>query len=139
DRIAVAVPDGSGWRALTGNEVGTLLAEDLLANGPGGQRLVATTIVSSTLLSRIALHHGASYAETLTGFKWIARAAVGRPERFVLGYEEALGVCAGEVVRDKDGVSAALLVVDLAAWLAESGRTLPDALDDLQRRHGVHL
>lgn len=138
DRIAVAVPTASGWRALTGNEVGTLLAEELLARGPGGDRLVATTIVSSTLLSKIANHHGARYAETLTGFKWIARAGLESPARFVLGYEEALGVCAGEVVRDKDGLSAALLVADLAAGLAAEGRTLPDAIDDLHRRHGVH-
>jgi phosphomannomutase len=138
DRIAVAVPTGAGWRRLTGNEVGTLLAEDLLAHGPGGRRLVATTVVSSTLLAKIAAAHGAEYAETFTGFKWIADAAVRSSARFVLGYEEALGVCAGEVVRDKDGVSAALLVADLAAHLAARGQTLADALADLDRRYGAH-
>lgn len=139
DRIAVAIPDGSGgWRRLTGNEVGTLLAEDLLVNGQGGDRLVATTVVSSTLLSKIAKAHGAQYAETLTGFKWIAHAAMASSARFVLGYEEALGVSAGDVVRDKDGISAALLVADLASSLAFSGRTLADAIDDLHTQHGVH-
>ncbi len=140
DRIAVAIPGEAGWRVLDGNEVGTLLAEDLLANGPGGKRLVATSLVSSQLLSRIAAHHGARYAETLTGFKWIARAgleAAGEGYRAVLGYEEALGVSVGEVVRDKDGLSAALLVADLAsAWRERGG--LGPALDALSRRHGLH-
>lgn len=140
DRIAVAVPDGGRWRPLTGNEVGTLLAEDLLANGASDRpRLVATSLVSSSLLAKIADAHGAAYAETLTGFKWIARAAILRPDaRFVLGFEEALGVCVGEVVRDKDGVSAALLVADLAADRLDRGG-LPGAIDELHRLHGVHL
>lgn len=142
DRLAVAVPDGAGWRQLTGNQVGCLLAEDLLAHGPRlGDRLVATTIVSSRMLARIAADHGAGYAETLTGFKWIANAAIpfdGAGGRFVLGYEEALGYSAGGVVRDKDGISAALLLVDLASWLATQGRTLLDAWADLCRRHGLH-
>jgi phosphomannomutase len=141
DRIAVGIPDGAGgWRVLDGNEVGTLLAEDLLAHGPGGLRLVATSLVSSQLLSRVARHHGARYAETLTGFKWIARAglaAAAEGYRAVLGYEEALGVSVGEVVRDKDGLSAALLVADLAsAWRDRGG--LAAALDALALRHGVH-
>ncbi len=140
DRIAVGIPDGAGWRLLDGNEVGTLLAEDLLANGPGGPRIVATSLVSSQLLSRIAAHHGVRYAETLTGFKWIARAGLlARAEgyRAVLGYEEALGVSVGEIVRDKDGLSAALLVADLAsAWRDRGG--LGAALDALALRHGLH-
>ncbi|MEQ1572344.1 MAG: phospho-sugar mutase, partial [Myxococcota bacterium] len=136
DRIAVAVRG----RRLSGNEVGTLLAEDLLSEGSASERrLVATTVVSSTLLGRIAAAHGADYAETWTGFKWIAHAAESSPARFVLGYEEALGVCVGSVVRDKDGLSAALLVADLAAHLASRGETLLDALDALYRRYGVHL
>ncbi|MCB9687204.1 MAG: phospho-sugar mutase [Alphaproteobacteria bacterium] len=140
DRIAVAVPDGGRWRPLTGNEVGTLLAEDLLAHGAtAGPRLVATSLVSSSLLAKIAAAHGAAYAETLTGFKWIARAAITRPDaRFVLGFEEALGVCVGEVVRDKDGVSAALIAADLAADRIDRGG-LPGAIDELHRTHGVHL
>jgi phosphomannomutase len=141
DRIAAAVrlPDG-GYRALTGNEIGTLLAEDLLAasDAAGEPRLVATTVVSSSLLAKIADHHGAAYAETLTGFKWITRARATSDAAFVLGYEEALGVCVGDVVRDKDGVSAALLLADLAAHLALRGETLLDAIEALHRRHGVH-
>jgi len=96
---------------------------------------VATTIVSSTMLSRLATAHGVSYAETLTGFKWIMRAGDG----LVYGYEEALGYAIGpDVVRDKDGISAALLVAELAAQLRAHGRTLLDRLDDLQREYGVH-
>lgn len=142
DRLAVVVPVEHGWRALTGNEVGALLAEDLLAHGPTEpERMVATTLVSSTLLSRIAGHHGARYTETLTGFKWIANAAIpfdAEGGRFVLGFEEALGYSIGDVVRDKDGVSALLVFCDLVAHLAGQGRTVLDALEDLYRRHGVH-
>ncbi|MCB9693160.1 MAG: phospho-sugar mutase [Alphaproteobacteria bacterium] len=142
DRLAVVVPTADGWRQLSGNEVGCLLAEDLLANGPTDrERLVATTIVSSTLLSRIAAAHGAVYAETLTGFKWIANAAIpfdADGGRFVMGYEEALGYSVGDVVRDKDGVSAVLLFCDLAAHLKQRGETVLDALEALYRQHGVH-
>jgi phosphomannomutase len=140
DRIAVAIPTASGWRRLDGNETGTLLAQDLLEHGLKGPRIVATTVVSSTLLSKIAARHGARYVETLTGFKWIARAmrSPDPRERFVLGYEEALGVCAGDVVHDKDGLSAAVLVADLASHLARQGATLQRALEDLERQHGVH-
>ncbi|MEC8423183.1 MAG: phospho-sugar mutase, partial [Myxococcota bacterium] len=104
DRLAVCVPDGEGWRQLTGNEVGILLADDLLAHGPPHERrLVATTIVSTSLLGRGAELHGAHLAETLTGFKWIANAAIDWDGPFVLGFEEALGYSAGPVVSDKDG------------------------------------
>jgi phosphomannomutase len=144
DRLAVAVPDGAGrYRPLTGNEVGVLLGHDLLVNGEHGGRtpLLATTIVSSRMLSRIAAAHGAAYAETLTGFKWIANAAIAHDAaggRFVLGYEEALGYSAGDVARDKDGVSAALLLVDLAAACKARGQTLLDHLADLFRAYGLH-
>jgi phosphomannomutase len=137
DRLAVAVPVGAGWRQLTGNQVGCLLAEDLLAHGPTGRRMVATTVVSSRMLARIAAHHGVEYRETLTGFKWIANAALAfeaEGGRFVVGYEEALGYTAGDVVRDKDGISAALLLLDLAA----TGRSLLDRWTDLCRLHGLH-
>ena len=140
DRCAVAVPlpDG-GWRALTGDEVGWLLADHVLAHTSGDDRLVATTIVSSSMLSAIAASYGVRYAETLTGFKWIVRAPGGR---LVLGYEEALGYAVGPtglVVRDKDGIGAALVVAEVAARAQAEGRTLLDLLDDLARRHGVHL
>jgi phosphomannomutase len=100
----------------------------------GAPATFACSIVSSQLLGRIAAAAGLAHAETLTGFKWIARVP-----GLVYGYEEALGYCvAPQVVRDKDGVSAALLVAELAASLKASGRTLLDALDDLALRHGVH-
>ncbi|MGH8899065.1 MAG: phospho-sugar mutase [Egibacteraceae bacterium] len=141
DRIAAAVP-GPPARLLTGDEVGCLLAEYLLASGGGGpERVVATTVVSSRLLARIAEAHGVGYAETLTGFKWLAGVAErARAEggRLVLAYEQALGVMVGDAVRDKDGISAALVLAELAAWLKARGRTPLDALDDLARRFGVH-
>ncbi|MCD0453096.1 phospho-sugar mutase [Actinocorallia sp. API 0066] len=142
DRCAVAVPTPSGsWRVLTGDEVGGLLAEHVLRHTSGEGRLLATTIVSSSLLGRIAAAHGVDFAETLTGFKWIMRA--GSPTaRLVLGYEEALGYSVGGdqgvPVRDKDGIGAALTVAALAAEAKTEGRTLLDLLDDQARRYGVH-
>jgi phosphomannomutase len=128
DRCAVAV----GGRVLRGDELGALLADHVLRHRPGP---VATTIVSSSLLGRLAAAHGVPFAQTLTGFKWIVRAR----EDLVFGYEEALGYAVGpRVVRDKDGMSAALLVAELAAGLRAQGRTLLDRLDDLAREHGVH-
>jgi len=148
DRLAVAVPgsgdgDAGGWRQLTGDQLGAVLGAYLLA-GPGAMRgpgaLVATTVVSSTLLSKIASAAGARYKETLTGFKWIARAADGEPgATFVFGYEEALGYQVAAIVRDKDGIGAALAVLRLAAAAKEHGGTLAHAYDDLERVHGVHL
>lgn len=144
DRLAVAVPDttrGGEWRALTGDEIGTLLGDwRLERDGTGRQRLVATTIVSSSLLSKLAAEHHVSYAETLTGFKWLARAALDAPSlRPVYAYEEALGSCVGGVVRDKDGISAAMAFAELAASERAQGRSVLDRLDDIHRRHGVHL
>jgi phosphomannomutase len=146
DRLAVAVPDpgaSGGWRMLTGDQVGGLLGAYLLerADGAGqGQPLAATTVVSSTLLSKIAAVAGARYAETLTGFKWIARAADGVPgARFVFGYEEALGYAVTSAVRDKDGMSAALALLSLAATARAAGQSLLDRWDALETRYGVHL
>ena len=137
DRLAVCLPHAGGWRQLSGNEVGILLADDLLAHGePHPRRLVATTIVSTSLLGDVATHHGAHLAETLTGFKWIANAAIEWDGPFILGFEEALGYSAGSVVRDKDGVSAAMLLLDLASWCKGRGTTLLDHLADLYRRVG---
>jgi phosphomannomutase len=141
DRLAVAVPTGSGgeWRALTGDEIGVLLADWLLEQGDGADRLVVTTVVSSSMLGRLAKARGVAFAETLTGFKWIARAALDRPElRFVYGYEEALGSCVGTLVRDKDGITAALAFADLASTEKQRGRGVLDRLDDLARELGVH-
>ena len=134
DRCAVAVPDGDGWRMLRGDEVGALLAAHLVRREPDLQGTFAESIVSSSLLGRIAEAHGLGYAETLTGFKWISRV-----EGLRYGYEEALGYCVDPAgVRDKDGVSAALLVAELAATLKAEGRGLTDLLDDLAREHGLH-
>ena len=142
DRLAVALPDPEapgGWRPLSGDEIGIVLADWLLAAGSGDDRLVATTVVSSSMLARLAEARGVHYAETLTGFKWIARAATDRPGlRFVYGYEEALGSCVGTLVRDKDGITAALAFASLAAAEKAAGRTVLDRLDDLARELGVH-
>jgi phosphomannomutase len=142
DRLAVAVPaqDSGGWRQLTGDQLGALLGAFLLGGKAGPGEFAATTIVSSTLLSKVAAAAGARYAETLTGFKWIARAADGQPgARFAFGYEEALGYQVGQAVRDKDGIGAALAVLRLAATAKGRGGTLTAAYDDLERAHGVHL
>ena len=146
DRLAVAVPDTGatgGWRMLTGDQVGGLLGAYLLerADGAGpGEPLVATTVVSSTMLSKIAAAAGARYAATLTGFKWIVRAGDGVPgTRFVFGYEEALGYAVSTAVRDKDGMSAALALLSLAATARATGQSLVDRWDALETAHGVHL
>ncbi|MDZ7675084.1 MAG: phospho-sugar mutase [Acidimicrobiales bacterium] len=139
DRLAVAVPSDGGWRVLTGDEVGVLLADHLLSHGSGPDRLVATTVVSSSMLSSIAAAHGVHFVETLTGFKWLVRAAMARPElTYVLGYEEALGYGVGDLVRDKDGISAAVIVTELVAELAARGSSVPQRLDELAREFGVH-
>jgi phosphomannomutase len=133
DRCAVALPGPDGWRALTGDQLGTLLADHLIRRGAPGT--YATTIVSSTMLRAICAARGVPYRETLTGFKWIVRAA----DELAYGYEEALGYCvAPEVVRDKDGITAALLVAELAAALKADGRTVADRLDELDAEFGVH-
>ncbi len=143
DRVAAAVPDRGAWRVLTGDELGCLLADYLLTELPGGpERMVATTVVSSQQLARIAAHHGVAFTVTLTGLKWLAQAAAqaeAEGRRMVLAYEEALGIMIGDAVRDKDGLSAALLIADCAATWRARGQSLPDRLDALARRHGVHL
>ncbi|MDX3387759.1 phospho-sugar mutase [Streptomyces niveiscabiei] len=132
DRCAAAVRDGEDWRMLRGDEVGALLAAHLVNRGARGT--FAESIVSSSLLGRIAESAGLPYEETLTGFKWIARV-----EGLRYGYEEALGYCVDpEGVRDKDGITAALLITELASELKEQGRTLLDLLDDLAVEHGLH-
>ncbi len=131
DRCAVAVPGPRGWRMLRGDEVGALLGDHLLRSGLEG--VYASSIVSSSLLAELAAAYGRPHQETLTGFKWI-----GRVEGLAFGYEEALGYCvAPGLVRDKDGVSALLLVAELAARLKAEGRTLDDRLDEIAREHGL--
>ncbi|WGX98334.1 phospho-sugar mutase [Nocardioides sp. L-11A] len=135
DRCAAAVPDAAtegGWRMLRGDEVGALLADHLLRAGRSG--VYATSIVSSSLLGTMARAAGQRYAETLTGFKWI-----GRLPELVFGYEEALGYCVDPAhVSDKDGVSAALLLCEVAAEAKAAGRSLLDLLDDIAVAHGLH-
>ncbi|MEU4608447.1 phospho-sugar mutase [Kribbella sp. NPDC023972] len=143
DRCAVAVPDPAaqnpaqnpaqdGWRMLRGDELGGLLGEFLLSSRPSG--VAACSIVSSSLLGKIAASYGVEYVETLTGFKWI-----GRVPGLVYGYEEALGYCVDPVaVKDKDGVSTLVRVLQLAARAKSEGRTLLDLLDDLAVKHGLH-
>ncbi|MBL7492852.1 MULTISPECIES: phospho-sugar mutase [unclassified Frankia] len=140
DRLAVAVGPGptradeaepGGARVLTGDELGLLLADEALRHSPGP---VATTVVSASALGVLAARRGAPFTETLTGFKWIMRAT----EDLAFGYEEALGYAVRpDLVRDKDGITAAVAVARLAAAEAAQGRTLLDRLDDLSRELGV--
>ncbi len=149
DRVALAArePATGGWRMLRGDEVGTLLGLHLAARITGDTRgdvpigtdpapraVFANSIVSSRLLGRIAADAGIDHAQTLTGFKWIARV-----HDLSFGYEEALGYCvAPDLVRDKDGISAGLLLAELAAATKAAGRTLFDLLDDASLVHGLH-
>jgi phosphomannomutase len=143
DRCAVGIPTGSGWRMLSGDETGWLLGDYILQRPPvaaPSTRIVASTVVSSRMLAAIARHYGAVHVETLTGFKWLARADADLPTgTLVYAYEEAIGHCVDPAaVRDKDGISAAVLLCDLVAALQSQGRSVPDLLDELARRHGVH-
>ncbi|MDK1360224.1 phospho-sugar mutase [Arthrobacter sp. zg-Y1219] len=148
DRVAVAAknPADGQWRMLRGDEVGALLGRHLARRIGSGHWKVrgekaktgivfANSIVSSRLLARVAEAAGFAHVETLTGFKWISRVP-----HLTYGYEEALGYCvAPGLVRDKDGISAGLLVAEMAATLKAGGRTLFDELDDLAVQHGLHL
>jgi len=149
DRLAVAIPDQSapgGYRQLTGDQVGAVLGSFLLGRAAADadvritEQLVVSTVVSGSLLSKIAAAAGAQYAQTLTGFKWIVRAADLRAgTRFCYGYEEALGYAVTSAVRDKDGISAALAVLSVAATAWSAGQSLQDCYDALEERHGVHV
>ncbi len=144
DRCAVAVPTPDCWRMLTGDETGWLLGDYILSQFDPGEvtehTVVASSVVSSRMLARIAAAHGAHHVETLTGFKWLSRADADLPGcTLVYAYEEAIGYCVDpSAVRDKDGISTAVLFCDLVVALREHGRTVLDALDDLARLHGVH-
>jgi phosphomannomutase len=134
DRCAVAVPAPGGWRMLRGDEVGALLGAHILARGVDADAVFANSIVSSRLLAAMAKAAGVRHEETLTGFKWISRV-----EGLRYGYEEALGYCVDPPhVRDKDGVTAALVVAEMTAMLKSQGRSLTDLLDDLAVQHGVY-
>jgi phosphomannomutase len=134
DRCAVGIATDGGFRMLRGDEVGVLLGWWATQRGPVSGSLV-TTIVSSDMLGSVAAAAGLRFRQTLTGFKWITR-----PDDIVFGYEEALGYCVDpEAVRDKDGISAAVRMLELAAWLQTRGRTIAGLLDDLSREHGVYV
>lgn len=141
DRLGVAIPQPDGsWRRLGGDEIGWLFADYLLTNTDGDDRLVVTTLVSSSLLSKMAVAHGVTVAETFTGFKWIARAVHDYPDhRFVFGYEQALGYLVTQRPLDKDGITAALLFAEMAAAAADDGRTMQQWLDDIAARYGRHV
>ncbi|MBU8900679.1 phospho-sugar mutase [Corallococcus sp. M34] len=145
DRLAVMAREKNGaLRMLTGNEVGVLLGHYVLTQGTKRARPhVVTTIVSSTQLGEMARALDAAYDEVLTGFKWIANRALERERaegtQFVFGYEEALGYTVGTVTRDKDGVGAALVFADLAAWCESRGATVLGYLEEIQRRFGLHV
>jgi phosphomannomutase len=143
DRLAASVPDGRGsWVALTGNQIGTLLADLVLEHAaPSPRPLVIQSVVSSPLLRDQAAAAGARLEQTLTGFKWIWTAALALTQdgshAFVFGYEEALGYSVGQLVRDKDGISSALLLAELAALERARGSSLRQRLERIYHRHGV--
>jgi phosphomannomutase len=140
DRLGVAIPTASGdWRVLRGDEIGWLLADHILRHTTGDDRLVVTTLVSSSLLGKMAAHYGVHYAETFTGFKWIAAERRAHPElRFVFGYEQALGYLVAEQPADKDGITAAILMVEIAGLAASQGTTIEARLAEIDARYGAH-
>jgi len=141
DRLGVAIPQADGsWRRLSGDEIGWLFADHILANTSGDDRLVVTTLVSSSLLARMAEAAGVQSAETFTGFKWIGKMATDRPDlRLVLGYEQALGYLVTQRPLDKDGITAAVLMAEVAAVAAADGVTLQDRLDSIADRFGRYV
>ena len=143
DRFAVAVrkPDGS-YQMLTGDQVGTLFGHYLLSKTDAKSQLVGNTIVSSSLLSKVAKTHGAKYYQTLTGFKWLTNIAMQEQSdehKFLFAYEEALGYTVGKTVWDKDGLSALVAFAQLAAELYSQGKTIWDQLEEIYREHGMYI
>ncbi|MGA9276433.1 phospho-sugar mutase, partial [Ilumatobacter sp.] len=143
DRLGAAIPQPDGtWRRLSGDEIGWLFADHILGHTEGDDRLVVTTLVSSSLLARMAEAHGVHSEETFTGFKWIGRIATERAaegKRFVFGYEQALGYLVTSRPLDKDGISAAVLMAEIAACAQADGVTLQDRLDDIADRFGRYV
>jgi phosphomannomutase len=140
DRLGAAIPlrDGS-WRRLGGDEIGWLLADHILRHTAGDDRLVVTTLVSSSLLGRMAERHGVRSTETYTGFKWIGHTVLTRPaDRFVFGYEQALGYLVTQRPLDKDGITAAVLLAEVAALAERDGVTLEDRLDAIAAEYGTY-
>jgi phosphomannomutase len=147
DRLGVALPGPtpSGFVQLTGNQVGVLMGHYLLTEqqrDADDRPVVVASIVSSPMLGVVAKALGVRYEETLTGFKWIANRAIDLEKEgatFVFGYEEALGYAVGDVVRDKDGISAAVLVAEMTSVLASRGKTLLDELESIYRTYGLFV
>ena len=141
DRLAVAVPDGDGsFVALSGNQIGVLLADYLLEQSTADKKLIVTTVVSTPMVNALARRHDATVERTFTGFKWIARAASELRQAghsFVYGFEEALGSNVTAQVNDKDGISAAIVFADLVTWLAHRGETVLERLATLAVLDGV--
>ena len=133
DRCAAAVNDpASGWRMLRGDELGAILGESIARKTTSG--ILANSIVSSSILKKIAAHYNLEFKETLTGFKWLAKI-----NGLTFGYEEALGYAVDAItVNDKDGISAAITLAQIATDLAEDGKTVLDLLDEVWARHGFH-
>ena len=144
DRLGVAIPitgDSSGeWRLLRGDEIGWLLGDHILRHTNGDDRLVVTTLVSSSLLGKMAHKHGVAFEETFTGFKWIADAAMKRSDkRLVFAYEQALGYLVADQPLDKDGISAALVMTEIAALAVHDGVTVQQRLDQIAAEYGQHV
>jgi phosphomannomutase len=133
DRCSVAIKERDlTWRALRGDEIGAILGEVIAKSAQSGT--LANSIVSSSILSKIAAHHQLNFEETLTGFKYIAKIP-----NLIFGYEEAIGFCVDpQTVNDKDGVSAALLMAQIATDLKNEGKTLNDLLDEIWETYGFH-
>ena len=133
DRCAAAVNDpATGWRMLRGDELGAILGESIARKTASG--ILANSIVSSSILKKIAAHYNLEFKETLTGFKWLAKI-----KGLTFGYEEALGYAVDAItVNDKDGISAAITLAQIATDLAEDGKTVLDLLDEVWARHGFH-
>ena len=132
DRVALALPTTHGWQRLTGDQVGLILADEIASKATNGT--LACSIVSSSVLAKVAAHYGLEFKATLTGFKWISKVP-----NLIFGYEEALGYCIDpEQVADKDGVSAALMLVNIARREKAKSRTLWDLLDELGHRYGFY-
>ena len=140
DRLGVAIPTASGWRRLSGDEIGWLLADHILSNTEGDERMVVTTLVSSSLLSVMAADYGAHAEETFTGFKWIGRTVLEHPDRrFVFGYEQALGYLVAQRPLDKDGITAAVVMAEVAACAASDGTSIEGRLESLAERYGRYV
>lgn len=143
DRFAVAVRTEDGeYKMLTGDQVGVLLGHYLLTHAAPEQNLVGTTIVSSSLLKKVAEAAGAKYYQTLTGFKWLTNIAMQKQtgdNQFLFAYEEALGYTVGQTVWDKDGLSALVAFAQLTSELQTQGKTIWNRLEDIYREHGFYL